>query len=306
MSGEENEAVAASCCASCGVAEIDDIKLLVPCDDCDLVKYCSDECQNNHKSEHEEGCKKRAAELREELLFKQPESSHLGDCPICSLPLPLDRTKSVMYTCCCKIICGGCLRANAVRDNEERLQRKCSFCRKPISKTDEESDERRMKRVEANDPVAMNEEGSCCYNKGDYDGAFDYFSKAAKLGYAESHYHLACLYRDGEGVEKDKGEEIRHMEEAAIGGHPKARYNLGRHELTNGNLGRSTKHLVISAAQGFDDSIKSLMKAFKLGLVKKEVLAAALRAHKAAVDATKSPQRKIAEEAISKYRSVKK
>ena len=35
---------------------------------------------------------------------------------------------------------------------------------------------------------------------------------------------------------------------------------------------------------------------FKMGFVSKEVLATALRAHKAAVDATKSPQRKAAEE----------
>ena len=35
---EENEAVDTSCCASCGIAEIDDIKLK-DCDGCDLVKY---------------------------------------------------------------------------------------------------------------------------------------------------------------------------------------------------------------------------------------------------------------------------
>ena len=69
-----------SCCASCGIAEIDDIKLM-PCDGCDLVRYCSDECQIEHKSEHQDACKKRAgeaAELRDELLFKQPESTHHG------------------------------------------------------------------------------------------------------------------------------------------------------------------------------------------------------------------------------------
>ena len=38
------------------------------------------------------------------------------------------------------------------------------------------------------------------------------------------------------------------------------------------------------------------MKVFKEGFVSKEELAAALRAHKAAVDATKSPQRVAAEE----------
>ena len=73
---EKNEVVnncSSSCCASCGIAEIDDIKLK-HCDGCDLVKYCSDACQRDQKSEHEEECKKRAAELRDELLFKQPEA----------------------------------------------------------------------------------------------------------------------------------------------------------------------------------------------------------------------------------------
>ena len=101
---EEIEAVKISCCASCGIAEIDDIKLK-DCDGCDLVRYCSDECQQDHKSEHEEACKKRAAELRDELLFKQPESSHFGDCPICCLPMPLDMAKSTMKGCCSKVQC---------------------------------------------------------------------------------------------------------------------------------------------------------------------------------------------------------
>eukprot|EP00985_Skeletonema_marinoi_P002564 scaffold1057_cov203-Skeletonema_marinoi.AAC.12 len=53
----------------------------------DLVRYCSDECQRDHKPYHKEACKNQAAELRDELLFKQPESTHLGDCPICMIPL---------------------------------------------------------------------------------------------------------------------------------------------------------------------------------------------------------------------------
>jgi len=51
------------CCASCGIAEVDEVKLK-ECSDCDLIKYCSDECKQDHKSQHEEDCKKRAAELR--------------------------------------------------------------------------------------------------------------------------------------------------------------------------------------------------------------------------------------------------
>jgi len=33
-------------------------------------------------------------ELRDEILFRQPESTHDGDCPICFLPLPVDGKKS--------------------------------------------------------------------------------------------------------------------------------------------------------------------------------------------------------------------
>jgi TPR repeat protein len=38
------------------------------------------------------------------------------------------------------------------------------------------------------------------------------------------------LYRKGEGVEKDMKKFIYHSEEAAIGGHHLARYNLGIEE----------------------------------------------------------------------------
>ena len=91
MSSDNSEAEAALlCCVSCGIAELDDIKLK-PCDGCDLARYCSDACQANHRPDHEAACKERAAELRDEILFKQPESTHLGECPICCLPLPLDQ-----------------------------------------------------------------------------------------------------------------------------------------------------------------------------------------------------------------------
>ena len=297
MSGD-NEAKL--CCASCGMAEIDDIKLM-PCDDCDLVKYCSDECKDYHKSDHEEACRERAAELRDELLFKQPESSCLGDCPICTLPLPLDTDKFSSTTCCSKNICNGCVIANAKRAMEMRLQRACPFCREPTPSTREEANRLKMKRVEANDPNAMRKEGAAQYNKGEYRRAFEYYTKAAKLGNAWAHYNLSCLYRDGEGVERDTEKGLHHLEEAAIGGHPEARYFLGYIEWEIGNVERAVKHFIIAATQGDDDAIKALMGAFKSGLLEKEVLAAALRSQKAAVDATKSPQRKAAEKYVKGY-----
>ena len=104
-------------CASCGTAESDDIKLK-NCTACYLVRYCSVKCQKAHRPKHKKECKKRAAELRDELLFKQPESSHYGDCPICCLPLPVDVSNldSNLMTCCSKIICNGCNFANQKRE----------------------------------------------------------------------------------------------------------------------------------------------------------------------------------------------
>eukprot|EP00984_Skeletonema_dohrnii_P020250 scaffold9816_cov99-Skeletonema_dohrnii-CCMP3373.AAC.4 len=291
----EDNAVDTSCCASCGIAEVDGIKLK-ECAGCDLARYCSDECQKNHKSLHEDACKKRAAELRDELLFKQPDSSHHGDCPICMIPLPLDPKKSTMKGCCSKLICNGCNHANNIREWEERRDPLCPFCREPLPTTKEERDKRRMKRIKANDPVAMTQWGGEQAQKGDHQSAFQYFTKAAELGDAAVHYNLSVLYDDGHGVEKDKGKEIYHLEEAAIGGHPYARFNLGVEEEKSGSIERAVKHLIIAANLGDDKSIKLLMRMFKEGKVSKVDLAAALRAHQAAVDATKSPHREAAEE----------
>ena len=290
----EEEVDASCCCASCGVVEIDDIKL-EPCDDCDLVKYCGDDCKGNHKSEHEEACKKRAAELRDELLFKQPEENFLGDCPICSLPMPIDLRQSSLNKCCSKVICKGCAFANVMREMEMRLALKCPFCREPLVFTDEENAKLNMKRIEMNDPAAICYEGGVQFDKGDYTSAFEYWTKAAELGYADAYCKLAVLYDEGLGTEKDEGKYFLNMEEAAIRGHPGARHNLGIHEENNGNIDRAVKHWIIAATHGLDKSMKELMAQFREGYVSKEDLASTLRAQKAAVDATKSPQREFAE-----------
>jgi TPR repeat protein len=47
-----------------------------------------------------------------------------------------------------------------------------------------------MNRLEANDPVAMCQEGIEQYKKGDYSSAFEWNTKAAGLGLVEAHYRL--------------------------------------------------------------------------------------------------------------------
>ena len=95
MSTDDGE-LSDTCCASCGIPAIDDIKLKSCDGGCDLVKYCSDKCQENHKEQHEEEC------LCDKKLFTQPDGSHMGGCPICCLPLPIDASKSTAMTCLAK------------------------------------------------------------------------------------------------------------------------------------------------------------------------------------------------------------
>jgi len=299
---ERNEADATSSCASCGIAQEDDIKLR-RCTACYLVKYCSIKCQRDHRPKHKRECKKRAAELRDELLFKQPESSCFGDCPICCLPLSLEPEKCTMMVCCSKILCNGCVYGcrianfNNMQERRERIAPSCPFCRTLTPKTKEEQDKQMKKRLEANDPVALRSQASEQYNKRERDcsGAFEYWTKAAGLGDAVAHYKLSLMYHHGEGVEKDTRKEIHHAEEAAIGGHPGTRHHPGREEWNKGNTERAVRHWIIAATLGYDLSITSLIDAFKGGFVSKEELASTLRAHRVAVDATKSPQREAAE-----------
>ena len=279
-------------CASCGIAGGDDIKLK-KCTACHLVRYCSVKCQKDHRPKHKRECKKKAAELRDEILFKQPESTHLGDCPICCLPLPLDPDQSTLNTCCCKEICQGCNCANIRREAEGRLRHKCAFCRKDLP-APEEVDELLMKRIEVNDPVAMYYMGLRSYEKGDRTAAFDYWTRAAALRDVGAHYQLSCLYREGNGVEKDEKKEQHHLTEAAIGGKPDARHNLAIIEMNNGRMDRAAKHWIIAAKLGDDESMELVKDLYRAGHVSKDDVSAALRGHRAAIDATKSPQREEA------------
>jgi hypothetical protein len=69
--------MSASCCA-------DEVSLKA-CKSCMRVKYCNANCQRNH-------WQRRAAELHDEALFKDPPAKE--ECPICFLPMPNE------FICC--------------------------------------------------------------------------------------------------------------------------------------------------------------------------------------------------------------
>ena len=198
-------------------------------------------------------------------------------------------------SCCGKLICTGCIYANAlsnIQDDEVKVYT-CVLCR--TSALDkEEYKKRKRERIEANDPEALRCKAAECYNEGNHDKAFKYWTKAAEVGSVEAHYCLGSRYGAGVCVEKDKEKAIYHLEKAAIGGHPDARHNLAFIEAENGNIDRSVKHDIIAANLGHDNSMKALLSAYKNGFITKEEYGATLRTHQAAIDATKSSQRDAA------------
>ena len=149
----------AQCCAECGKEGGVSLKT---CKACMSVKYCNASCQHKHWPKHKIPCKERAAELRDEALFKDPPPKE--DCPICFIPMPSkliccislppatissvpisDFAKAnteyaaedmeEYYSCCGKSLCVGCIHSFSKSGNNG----KCPFCNSDrSSKTDEE------------------------------------------------------------------------------------------------------------------------------------------------------------------------
>ena len=281
-----------STCANCGKGEEAGINLKA-CMACKLVKYCSRDCQIAHRSQHKKECKKRAKELHDEKLFKQPPQ--LEDCPICFMRLPTVGTGKVYMACCGKIICSGCVHAfqSRVTKKEHDI---CPFCRTPPPKSDEECLKRLEKRMELNDAQSFYNLG-CRYSNGrlglpqDYAKALELWHRAGELGCAVSYSCIGNAYDNGRGVDVDKKKAIHYWELAAMKGHASARNNIGVDEANSGNMERALKHWVIAVENGNIDSLKNIKQCYVNEHIEKEEYAKALRSYQAFLDEIKSDQR---------------
>ena len=124
-----------------------------------------------------------------------------------------------------------------------------------------------------------------------YIAAIKYWTKAAELGDVSAHYELSVTYLEGRHVEKDMKKYFYHAQQAAIGGHLDARFNLGRSEELNGRFERAKKHFIIAANLGCHDSLKRVMTLCADGHASKEEYAAALHAYQTAAEAMKSAEK---------------
>ena len=224
------------------------------------------------------------------LVKKGRKRSEEDDCPICSLPLPLDFDESMFQVCCMKKVCSGCILAA-----RKRGMRDCPFCRAP---TPDDSQVLAMirKRVDAGDPAAIFNLGTQ-YEYGNYGlekdvtTAVELYERAAELGVKEAHFFLGCTYAEGTDVEKDTAKAIMHYEAAVMCGHVGARHNLGNAEHRAGNHNLALQHFLISATLGLEESLNNVKSFFKKGLATKSDYATALRGYQHAIKEMSSTDR---------------
>ena len=277
-------------CANCGKGE-DESFHLKECTACKMVKYCNRDCQVAHRSQHKKSCKKRAAELHDQRLFKQPPPKE--DCPICMLLLPSLHTGYKYRGCCGNRICSGCIHAVFLRDGGVSL---CPFCRTPGPTSDEEVIESINTRMQLDDAEAIHNLGSC-YSDGsrelpqDYAKALELWHQAAELGHTESYYCIGSAYYFDRGVERDEKKAIHYWELAAMGGLVEARHNLGALDFNAGNMNRALKHFMIAAGSGYNDSLDTIQAMFNNGQATKDDYAKALRVYKENLVEIESKQR---------------
>jgi len=273
MSGTDNIMLS---CANCGKGEEKSNKLK-KCSACLSVKYCSAACQKAHRPQHKKICKRRAAELYDEKLFKEVERE---ECPICMLPMPIGGEDTTVESCCGKRICSGCIYAMYVSEGKAL----CPFCRTPAVCDDEVHIEQTKKLMAKGCAEAFHLLAGV-YAKGamglrqDFQKCIELNLKAGELGCAGAYYNLAVAYHEGRGVAIDKKKAKHYWELAAMGGVVKARHNLGYLEGEVGNHQRAMKHYKLAARAGFKESVDMVKKGFMKGLVTKDEYANTLRTY---------------------------
>ena len=283
-------------CANCGKGE-ESSGDLKACTACKLVKYCNRECQIAHRPQHKKACKKRATELHDEALFKEPPPPE--ECPICFLPMPLDGGQATFSSCCGKLICSGCIAAMIEeahgRDGPMWL---CAFCRKPRPTSEEDEVNRLKKLVDAGNADA-------CYHLAgyyedghhlldmpqDYETANKLHLRAGELGCSMAYFNLGNSYHAGEGVTVDKKKAKHYWELAAMNGNVAARHNLGCGEMMAGNHERAYKHFILAARSGDEESLNNVKNGFMEGIITKDEYANTLRAYQKIQDEMKSDMR---------------
>lgn len=155
----------------------------------------------------------QAETARIDLFAPIPERE---ECPICLLPLPIDKTETVFMTCCGKHICSGCIHKSFKRDGEKGVQQneiKCAFCRQLTPMNEVKANKKLMKK---NNPRAFMQMAAH-YKRG--DGVFqsdtkalEMITRAAELGSAQAFTKIGYYYLEGFAVRQDSSKALEYYE----------------------------------------------------------------------------------------------
>ena len=254
--------------------------------------------------QHKKECKRRAAELHDEALFKEVEPE---DCPICFLRMPYLMSGGRYKACCGKVICSGCIFAPVYDHEGNLLAETCPFCRTPPPTSDEEALKIIQKRAETGDAKAVYNLG-CHYANGsyglprDYTKALEFYHRAGELGEALGHHNIGLMHSVCEGVHVDMKKAVHYWELAARGGHVESRHNLGMIEGQGGNFDRALRHFMIAVKGGYNDSLTIIRQMIMDGDATKDDYSKALKSYQAYLDEIKSDQRDKAAAADDEYK----
>ena len=306
-------------CAFCDKVITDDEEVIT-CGCCEAAIYCRRKCQKSHWSTHQRDCELRSVVLQDDLLFQQPAKTHLGDCPLCCLPIPVlecydggsfllnERNFYKLYPCCMKIVCHGCISARSLVERSVGISPNCPFCSRSFTSMEKGLELIKTEAEEGN-ALAICEYGDYVQRVGSYNGvtrnlgddgrhfeSYDDWMRAAAMGSIQAHFALsAAFHHDMYGYDDaDVGVSRNHAARAAIAGHPVARFNLGVMEKSEGNRDRAVMHWNIAARQGSSSSMKKLKELKNRGSVSKEYYLATKEAYREAKEKMASHEKSLA------------
>lgn len=236
-----------------------------------------------------------------EALFKQPEPTE--ECPICMIPLPLDRYYIFILICCGKRICSGCSFALAKERYECGRVDACPFCREEVPEEPESTDDKTI--VAKVEKLAEKGYGTAFhllaqfYAQGmhvqrDVSKAVELYKKGGEHGCAEAYGNLARIYYHGKNGEVDKKKAKHYYALAAMMGDVTARIDIASMEKEAGSTFWFYRHLLVSARAGHEDSIAELKNGYKDGFISKDEYAESLRLYQMRSNEMKSKMREEA------------
>lgn len=264
-----------------------------------------DDCFGSGEADGSYGHPKSTIDAEDpELWEPHPETE---DCPVCMVPLPLDREESLYWTCCGKTICRACefeqgralelLNVKRINKDQPPLEPACAFCR--ASKLIEDEDVIRSYKEKARngDAVAAHNLATF-YTHGNYGveineaKALELLQYAANLGNRDSMVRLAIVYHFGELGENESINKAKEYANEAINkGKVSAHTLLAVFQLGEGHIELATRHWCLAAEAGEVESMKLLWDQFYRGELSKDQLERTLRRHKETLDEMNSEDR---------------